>query len=451
LSGTVAIAHPGRRASALLPLAIVLGMKALYAILQAPENLFLVALAGMLFRPPDLAAFPFDRIVLGLLIAVAAACILVRRSPIHIHMASWPMLALAMFGLWSALAQPYDARIWSVLAAKWIVPLILFHIGGFVFASDRARQKLEWFSIAVLLYLSITAVFSLLNLKSLIFPRYILDEAIGIHADRARGPFLQAVANGVCLNLLGIIALHSFDLRRLRGLLAGILLILTPLALLATQTRAVWIGAATSIVALIVFGHSRRFRGVAIAITCLAGLSVGTALLLQTNLSHIRERLEDRSPVEFRVEMYRAGWAMFTEKPLLGWGSEALIQPEIEKRITSFHPDYYIFHNTYLELAVQKGILGLSLYAWLFIALFQSRKNQGQKADQNQRFLGSRFQVMWGVMVLVYLVNASAVVMNYQFVNAYFFTIAGILSTQTRSDSRSIATSGVTDEYCLSV
>jgi hypothetical protein len=93
----------------------------------------------------------------------------------------------------------------------------------------------------------------------------------------------------------------------------------------------------------------------------------------------------------------------------------------------------------------------LSLYAWLFIALFQSRKNQGQKADQNQRFLGSRFQVMWGVMVLVYLVNASAVVMNYQFVNAYFFTIAGILSTQTRSDSRSIATSGVTDEYCLSV
>jgi len=33
-------------------------------------------------------------------------------------------------------------------------------------------------------------------------------------------------------------------------------------------------------------------------------------------------------------------------------------------------------------------------------------------------------------MLGVYLLNASAVVMNYQFVNGFVFTIAGILSAQ---------------------
>ena len=63
----------------------------------------------------------------------------------------------------------------------------------------------------------------------------------------------------------------------------------------------------------------------------------------------------DRSPVDFRTEMYHAGWQMFTEKPALGWGNDLKIQQEVEKRVSSFHPEYYIFHNTFLELAVQRG------------------------------------------------------------------------------------------------
>ena len=44
-------------------------------------------------------------------------------------------------------------------------------------------------------------------------------------------------------------------------------------------------------------------------------------------------------------------------------------------------------------------------------------------------------------MLVVYLLNGSAVVMNYQFVNGFLFTIAGILSAQngTRADPASAA------------
>src|SRR5438270_13428437 len=93
-------------------------------------------------------------------------------------------------------------------------------------------------------YLAAISIFSMLNLQTLIVPRFIIDEGIGIHASRARGPFLQAVANGLCLNLLGLVALDSFRRRKLREIAAGMLFLVVPLALLATKARAVWIATA---------------------------------------------------------------------------------------------------------------------------------------------------------------------------------------------------------------
>lgn len=141
--------------------------------------------------------------------------------------------------------------------------------------------------------------------------------------------------------------------------------------------------------------------------------------------SSLTDRLEDRSPVEFRLDMYQAGWQMFTEKPLQGWGSEGRIQPEIERRISNFHPEYYLFHNTYLELAVERGMIGLGLYAWMMISFFRLAR---RPAAMNETEIG--FRKIWPFILVVYLLNASAVVMNYQFVNGFVFSLAGILSAQ---------------------
>jgi O-antigen ligase len=441
MSTTSAGVLAARRPPPLGALAITATLKTLYALLCAPEFVFLAALAAMLFRPPDLQAVPFDRIAFVLLLAVAALGLMLRHERLRLYASSWPMLALLLLGLWGVLAQPYDAKAWSVLAAKWIVPVAMFHIAGPIFSTEKSRRMLEWFSIAVLLYLSLTAVFSLLNLRALIFPRFILDEGIGIHADRARGPFLQAVANGVCLNVLGVMALDSFDRGRLRGALAAVFFVATPLALLATKTRAVWLAAAVSVGAFILFGRGRRSRLVAIAIAAIAGIAFCASLLLQTGTTEMSERLQDRSPVEFRIEMYRAGWDMFTENPLLGWGSEASVQPEIAKRVSSFHPEYFIFHNTYLELGVERGLLGLLLYAWLFLSLFRLNANTGEEVT-DECFPGPGFGLVWRTALCVYLLNASAVVMNYQFLNGYMFAIAGILAAQQRSPSWALPSGG---------
>src|SRR6185437_17067202 len=130
----------------------------------------------------------------------------------------------------------------------------------------------------------------------------------GIHADRARGPFLQAVANGLCLNLLGLVALDSFRRRKLHGIVAAILFFAVPLALLATKTRAVWIASVLSVVCLMFFGSTLKLRRVALAWCALAILGSGILLLYRTDPNSLTQRAMDRSPVDFRTEMYSAGW-----------------------------------------------------------------------------------------------------------------------------------------------
>lgn len=413
--------------------AVASAFKALYAPIAAPDLIFLAALAAMLFRPPDLKAFPIDRVAFGLLLVTVAGRLVVNRERLHTYAATWPMLALLLLGLRGVMTQAYQAQSWSLLAAKWIVPVVLFHVAGIVFRDDAALRRFEIFLIVALLYLAAVSVFFLFDLQSLIFPRFILDEGIGIHAARARGPFLQAVANGVSLSLLGLLALHSFDRKRLRGLLALVLFAAVPLALLATRTRAVWLGAAVAVALLAMFAPSARLRrsGWMLAGIAVAGLAAFLAHRASSN--EFTERIADRSPVDFRLDMYRAGWEMFTEKPLKGWGSEGRIQPEIERRISNFHPEYYLFHNTYLELAVERGVIGLSLYAWLMLCFFRLRKVPETAYTGEHAFLGRSFRKLWPLLLVVYLLNASAVVMNYQFVNGLVFALAGILSAQNAS------------------
>ena len=417
------------------PTVIAAPLKVMHGFTNASVLMFLLALTAMLFRPPDLKALPLDRLAFILLLACVGARLCVRGERLRTYPATWPMLALLLFGLWGVVTQPYDPQAWSLLAAKWIVPFALFHLAGMVFRDETSLRKLETFSLVVFAYLIAMAVFYLADYKTLIFPRFSLDESIGIHADRARGPFLQAVANGVCLNLLGLIAVDAFRRRRLRGALAGVLFVAAPVAVLATRTRAVWLSVAITVGLLALFGFDRRVRRAAQFLCLLAATGLCAAFFYDSTTASLAERLEDRSPVDFRVVMYRTGWQMFTEKPLTGWGGGQQLQAEISRRVWDFHPEYYVFHNTYLELAVERGLVGLGFYAWLMLCLLRLSRARPRVEEDEPHFLDSQFRKFWPLLLGAYLLNASAVVMNYQFVNGLVFTLAGILSAQNFADS----------------
>jgi putative inorganic carbon (hco3(-)) transporter len=404
----------------------------LHALTAAPVPLFLAALTAMLFRHPDVQFYEIDRIAFGLLVVGVACRVVVRRQRLVMETATWPMAGLTLMALASVIGQPFDHETWSLLASKFIVPFALFHLAGLVFTEEKHFQQFELFSLAVLAYLSFTAIVFLAGARELIFPKFILDESLGFHADRARGPLLQAVANGVSLNILGLLALHAYRRARSRGgkFLLALLLASVPIAILATMTRAVWVSFAGTAVALVFTSKNRRLRRACIGMVLVGGLGVAVVLTSPELGGALTDRLEERGPVDYRAAVYAGGWQMFLERPLAGWGFHQM--PDILPRYVSGYKEKVLYpHNTYLELLVEQGVAGLALYLWLMRELWRLGRGPVPAAPKNC-FLDRQFYSLWPILLLVYWVNAALVVMSYQFVNGLLFTMAGMLAAQRR-------------------
>lgn len=426
--------YPARRISGhnLLAWAIGNAFRPLHGLIVAPSLLFLATLSLMLFHPPDFNFHSVDRVAFGLLIFVVVLRVCALQDLPQLGGLTWPMLALVLLAFWGVVSQPHDAESWSLFAAKWLVPFTLYHVAAYIFAGERNLLRFETFSLIVLAYLSLTAIFFMVDAKQFIFPRYILDESLGYHADRARGPFLQAVANGVTLNLLGLIALNSFRRKRLRGVPALFFLIALPLAIVATRTRAVWLSFALSILVLLFFSPSRRLRRACLCFIIAGSIGLAAVVTFADHHTSLGDRLEERGPVVFRMAVYQAGWEMFLQKPLAGWGA-ADMQAELSKRISDFHQDQFFFHNTYLEILVQYGLVGLLLYLWVVVDLFKlGRKQNNARLRSDSDVLDAQFRKLWPLLLGVYFLNGSFVVMNYQFVNGFVFAVAGLLLAQNR-------------------
>jgi len=401
--------------------------------MMAPAALFLGALATMLLRPPDVPFYEIDRVAFVLLVlGVAGRAAVTRQRLLVVERATWPMIGLTLLAVASVAQQPFDNQTWSLLAAKFFVPFALFHLAGLVFREERRLRQFETFVLVVLAYLCFTSVAFLVDAKSLIFPRFILDESLGYHADRARGPLLQAVANGVSLNLLGVLALHALLRERIRGLRAAVLLASLPVAILATMTRAVWVSFAVSVGVLIFRSHNRRLRLICVAVVIVGVLGLLIALSFDDQRRALTDRLRESGPLDFRQAVYAGGWQMFLEKPFAGWGVNQM-PGELVRHVSGYKEKGKELdpHNTYLELLVEHGIFGLALYGWLMWEIWRLGRGPVPRAERHG-LLNQQFHSMWPVLLGIYWVNAAVVVMNYQFVNGLLFAMAGMLAAQRR-------------------
>ena len=209
-------------------------------------------------------------------------------------------------------------------------------------------------------YLGVLAILESLELTALIFPRYIADPLEGVHFGRARGPFVEAAANGLAMHVCGVAAavgLATWRSRRAR-VAAGVVVALCALGLLLTLTRQIWLGA--TVATFVAMLCTRRLRRYALPAVVAAAVLVVVALAAVPGLRDSASgRASDERPIWDRLNSNRAAVDMVLDRPLLGFGWYSWREHSADYYTQA--DDYPVTtvgrpHNVVLSNAVELGI-----------------------------------------------------------------------------------------------
>jgi putative inorganic carbon (hco3(-)) transporter len=252
-----------------------------------------------------------------------------------------------------------------------VIPFVLFALGPILYRTARQRNILLGFLVGTGAYLGLTALFETLNLTGLIVPRYIVNPAIGLSdinsqgvaIGRARGPFLDAVSNGLAMFDCGVAAALALVLWRGRWqrVLASAVIILCALGCLFTLQRTIWLATVAGVLAAMIW-NTRLRRHVVPAVVGGVVLVAFAFALIPGLSQRASTRLNDNFTVWDRQNLTAAGVRMLAARPLLGFGWDRfaseedpyLIQPATYPLVAHGR----VIHNTFLSNAVELGILG---------------------------------------------------------------------------------------------
>ncbi len=284
-----------------------------------------------------------------------------RWRPVHTWMIATVLMVIAL-GMtndsWSV-----DVAIFALLDRLGIVPFLAFSIAPLLFRDDRRRAWLSGVMVGCGWYLSITAILEGFGLRSMVWPAYINDPTVGLHFERARGPFVESTGMG--LSLLGcyacaVVAVFTWKRTGLR-ILAALLLPAALLGMLFTLTRAVWLAAVvSSAVGILMHPRARRYT----LHLGLAGVMVILlALVTVPGLSDaVTERRNERVAVWDRFNSNEAAIQAFADKPLtgIGWGlfakrSDPYLWQSDNYPLTGHRIEV---HNVLLSRLAEIGLLG---------------------------------------------------------------------------------------------
>ena len=249
-----------------------------------------------------------------------------------------------------------------------IMPFLLFLTAPLAFRTQRQRQLLLVTFVTLGAYLGLTVVFETVKLDALVFPKYILDPNYGIHAGRGRGPFVEAVTNGLALftcSVVCAIAVAQWHDRRAR-IVAGAVGLLCLVGVFLCLERSVWIGAAlATCVGMLATRGARRYL---VPVILALGIGIGATLVFIPGLhQRVTQRVDQKETIWDRRNLARAAINMVDARPLVGLGwsrfrrdSANYFQQAADIPLTA---TTFGVHNTPLAYAADLGLIGVTLWA----------------------------------------------------------------------------------------
>ena len=255
------------------------------------------------------------------------------------------------------------------LVDLYVIPLILFSAAPLLFGTRHRRFAFAATFAVFGMYLGINAIGQTLNLSALVFPAYVLDSSVGIHFDRARGPYTESVNMGMMLILSGVLGgwvARTASSGRWR-FIGALSVALCTIGIALTLTRAIWLAAALILAVAIVTLPELRRR-----LPLVLGGLVAAALLFLVAfpdyLTAATDRGGDQSPLWDRQNVNQAAASMAFHNPLfgVGWNQAGYLMSEYI-RLGEDYPvtavsARLIPHNVFLGHFAELGILGASLW-----------------------------------------------------------------------------------------
>ena len=321
-------------------------------------------------------------LVVGLAVSISLAQIVLTVLVVWVLLARWvgvlerlrwpllaPILAFSAWSLVAALASDHVTG--SLHELKGLLSLgALFVIVNTLPDPAAARRFAVW----LLLALTGAAVLGLVQVVACPGP-----DAVGA-ATPLVGKFLRKCMRArafysIYMTLAGVLAMTVTaalpPLSRVgahtRWLLPAWIVSLTALAL--TYVRGAWLGLAAGVL-VVVAGLGRR--GLAAA-----GVMLALAVALAAGLPEVRARVASivdpaNDTARDRMAMLEVGLRLTGRHPIVGIGPGQLkhiyaqeAPPEAMRRATSH------VHNTPLQIALERGLPGLAMWLWIFVAFFR--------------------------------------------------------------------------------
>jgi hypothetical protein len=266
---------------------------------------------------------------------------------------------------------------------------------------DNTRREPKKVMLLLLTFVFLTAVHSIVVIAQFLITQYRV------------GSWNEIFVSDTVIVSAILLRFHFSKLVKI-GLWAS--LGLSILALIAIQTRSLWI---STVVALFLYGGVAllkarhlsvgamiRFTFIALIVAVVGNVGMGL-LTGQTMASLLMSRMSTFSIIEladpFSSMGYRLheSWAIWDQRTFFGHGTGATLRLYFTQLGLSQFYDWWSIHSGYFEILHKYGFLGLGIFAWLYVAFLLRAKRHLASPD--------KFTQLFGGVLFAVLVNHAVV------------------------------------------
>jgi O-antigen ligase len=413
-----------------------------------PQTLFYAILFTIpYFRFRDLPG-PFfmkvDYLLTATLLAIVIPTLIVNKlAPARLQANIWrPLAVFLLINIASALLSPYPDTSLSGLII--LVAVVIFFTINLVMINDRGVDTyLPW----------VLGVSAGLN-AFLACLGYYLGVDYFTQGGSGRGVGGTISANNMALMCVFVIPVMTYwaifgatSIRRLSGLILAVVLIA---GLVATESRGGFLNL-VAVTGLLLLQYRHHFHPRYLGLVVGGGAALAFAVLVLVPQDYIQrqaslglvvewmsgdtQEISEDGALDRRAAYLTVAWDAFPERPILGSGPDTFREfwyRSLETRW--FDMTRRPAHNTYVEVLIGTGLVGLAAFLFLLIVTFQNflraERTLRQAGDESAAHLVGAYKIAF-LSVLIYFFVKSGIDHKY-FILALPLSVAALRYAKNR-------------------